>query len=181
MSWLYRFFKKSDDEQTVTVTAAAIQLTGDVTVTGALTTSGGVETEVSELVYWQTVYNTATIGTLSVSTLATTPLLNVTNTGTVASLKGTTAAVTGLSTLGYATVTNTATAATLRNNISPLFLGTGTLGVFFGTATPWDTGVANADLGSMYCQTLSTGSIYRKYGYASKSWATLVATTTATY
>ena len=97
MSWFYRFFKKSDDEQTVTVTAPAIALTGDVAVTG------------------------------------------------------------------------------------PFFLGSGTLGVFFGTATPWDTGINNADVGSMYCQTLGTGSIYRKYGYASKNWATLVATTSATY
>jgi hypothetical protein len=28
---------------------------------------------------------------------------------------------------------------------------------------------------------LGTGSIYRKYGFASKEWATLVATTVATY
>lgn len=223
MSWLYRFFKKSDDEQTVTVTAPAIQLTGNVTVTGALTTSGGVETEVSELVYWQTVYNTATIGTLSVSTLATTPYLNVTDTGTIASIKGTTAAVTGLSTLGYATVTNTATiptlnsttaavtglstlgyatvtntatiptlnsttaavtglstlgyatvtntatAATFRNNTSPLYLGTGTLGIFFGSVIPTDTGVTGADKGSLYLHT--GGTVYIKNDFASTSWS----------
>jgi len=98
MSWFYRFFKKSDDEQTVTVTA---------------------------------------------------PNLTVTS--------------------------------TIRNVTSPFFLGSGTLGVFFGPATPWYTGINNADVGSMYCQTLGTGSIYRKYGFASKEWATLVATTVATY
>ena len=42
MSWFYRFFKKSDDEQTVTVTAPAIALTGAVTVTGALTQTGAL-------------------------------------------------------------------------------------------------------------------------------------------
>jgi hypothetical protein len=128
MSWFYRFFKKSDDEQTVTVTAPAIALTGAVAVTGALTQTGAV---------------------------------GITGNETVT---------------GNLTVTST-----IRNTTSPFFLGSGTLGVFFGTATPWDTGVSNADKGSLYCQTLSTGSIYRKYGFASKEWATLVATTVATY
>ncbi len=128
MSWFYRFFKKSDDEQTVTVTAPAIALTGAVAVTGALTQTGAV---------------------------------GITGNETVT---------------GNLTVTST-----IRNTTSPFFLGSGTLGVFFGTATPWDTGINNADVGSMYCQTLGTGSIYRKYGYASKNWATLVATTSATY
>ena len=83
---------------------------------------------------------------------------------------------------GNTTVTgNETVTGTIRNTTSPFFLGSGTLGVFFGTATPWDTGINNADKGSMYCQTLGTGSIYRKYGYASKEWATLVATTSATY
>jgi len=83
---------------------------------------------------------------------------------------------------GNTTVTgNETVTGTIRNTTSPFFLGSGTLGVFFGTATPWDTGVTNADVGSIYCQTLSTGSIYRKYAYASTSWATMVATTVATY
>ncbi len=48
MSWLYRKMKLSDDDSTVTVTADTIQLTGNVAVTGALTTSGGIEEEVWE-------------------------------------------------------------------------------------------------------------------------------------
>jgi hypothetical protein len=40
MSWFYRFFTKSDNEQVVTVTAPYIQLTGSATITGALAQTG---------------------------------------------------------------------------------------------------------------------------------------------
>jgi hypothetical protein len=42
MSWLYRFFKKSDDDSTVTLTSDYIQLTGAATLTGALTQAGAL-------------------------------------------------------------------------------------------------------------------------------------------
>jgi hypothetical protein len=40
MSWFYRFFQKSDNEQVVTLTAPAIQLTGAATITGAFAVTG---------------------------------------------------------------------------------------------------------------------------------------------
>lgn len=123
MSWLYRFLKKSDDEQTVTVTAPAIQLTGDVTVTGALTQTGAV---------------------------------GVTGDQTVT---------------GGQTVTgNQTVSGTSRTTTSPLYLGSGTLGVFFGSVIPWSTGVAGADKGSIYLN--SAGTVFIKTDYASKSWST---------
>ena len=42
MSWFYRFFKKSDDDSTVTLTSDYIQLTGAATLTGALTQTGAL-------------------------------------------------------------------------------------------------------------------------------------------
>lgn len=42
MSWFYRFFKKSDDDSTVTLTSDYIQLTGAATLTGALTQAGAL-------------------------------------------------------------------------------------------------------------------------------------------
>jgi hypothetical protein len=58
MSWFYRFFKKSDNEQVVTLTAPAIQLTGGATITGAQTFVGN-----------QTVYgNSSVTGTGRVNT-----------------------------------------------------------------------------------------------------------------
>lgn len=41
MSWLYRFFTKSDNEQVVTIAAPYVQITGTATVTGGLTQSSG--------------------------------------------------------------------------------------------------------------------------------------------
>ncbi|MFA5137063.1 MAG: hypothetical protein WC489_06800 [Patescibacteria group bacterium] len=99
MSWFYRFFSKSDNEQVVTLNSPYIQLTGSATLTGALTVSD-----------------------------------------------------------------------------SPVYFGTGTLGIFFGTATPWSTGIADADKGSIYMQTVG-GTIYYKTDYGSKSWSTVTGTT----
>jgi hypothetical protein len=99
MSWFYRFFSKSDNEQVVTLNSPYIQLTGSATLTGALTVSD-----------------------------------------------------------------------------SPVYFGTGTLGIFFGTATPWITGIADADKGSIYMQTVG-GTIYYKTDYGSKSWSTVTGTT----
>jgi hypothetical protein len=111
MSWFYRFFTKSDNEQVVTLDSPYIQLTGSATLTGALTQTGN-----------QTVSGTS------------------------------------------------------RTVTSPLYLGSGTLGIFFGTATPWDTGVTGADKGSVYLQTVG-GTVYYKTEYSSKSWSTVTGTT----
>ena len=111
MSWFYRFFTKSDDEQVVTLNSPYIQLTGSATLTGALAQTG----------------NLSVTGALTVSD-------------------------------------------------SPIYLGTGTLGIFFGTATPWSTGIADADKGSIYMQTVG-GTIYYKTDYGSKSWSTVTGTT----
>jgi hypothetical protein len=40
MSWFYRFFTKSDNEQVVTLNSPYIQLTGSATLTGALAQTG---------------------------------------------------------------------------------------------------------------------------------------------
>lgn len=42
MSWFYRFFKKSDDESTVTLTSDYIQLTGSATLTGNVLNTGNL-------------------------------------------------------------------------------------------------------------------------------------------
>jgi hypothetical protein len=135
MSWFYRFFTKSDNEQVVTLNSPYIQLTGSATLTGALAQTGA-----------QTVTG------------------NLTVTGDV----GVTGAhdVTGDQTVS----------GTIKAGTSPLYLGSGTLGIFFGTATPWDTGVTGADKGSIYLQTVG-GTIYYKTDYGSKSWSTVTGTT----
>jgi hypothetical protein len=119
MSWFYRFFQKSDNEQVVTLTAPAIQLTGTATLTGALAQTG-----------------------------------DLTVTGAV---KGTTLTSTG----------------TARIVTSPIYLGTGTQAIGFGTIgiDPITNGLTGYDKGSVFVG--GTAGFYYKTDYASTSWASI--------
>lgn len=135
MSWFYRFFTKSDNEQVVTLNSPYIQLTGSATLTGALAQTG-----------------------------------NLSVTGDLYS-KG------AITFTGDPTITgDVGITGALTVSDSPVYFGTGTLGIFFGTATPWSTGIADADKGSIYMQTVG-GTIYYKTDYGSKSWSTVTGTT----
>lgn len=161
MSWLYRFFKKSDDEQTVTVTVPTFTVTGDLAVTG------------DQVFIGDTVYtgNFDITGVLDVDQI---------HTHTAATVE--TLAVPGTMRVGgvLTTVSNLTVSGTARPVTSPLYLGTGTLGIFFGSAAPWSAGIVGADMGSLYINN-TTGTIFRKYGYASTEWATITATIVATW
>ena len=64
MSWFYRFFQKSDNEQVVTLTAPAIQLTGAATITGAVSITGAQTFTGNQTVYG----NSSVTGTGRVNT-----------------------------------------------------------------------------------------------------------------
>jgi len=76
---------------------------------------------------------------------------------------------------GYETVTGTA-----RIGTAPLYLGTGTVGIAWGTAIdPWKgqaVTIPSLDKGSLYIQT-TYGTVYTKIGYATTGWATVTAAT----
>lgn len=81
MSWFYRFFKKSDDDSTVTLTSDYIQLTGAATLTGALTQTGA-QAVTGDLSVTGNILNTGNLTVTSTARVDTSPIYL--STGTVA-------------------------------------------------------------------------------------------------
>lgn len=139
MSWLYRFFKKADNEASFNI-ASGVSMTmdsGDLTLTsGTMTITAGNAT--------------LTSGNLTLTS----------GNGYIG---------------GYLTTTSTG-----RIGTSPLYLGSGTVGIAWGTAIdPWKgqaVTIPSLDKGSLYIQT-TYGTVYTKIGYATTGWATVTATT----
>ena len=163
MSWLYRFFHKSDNEQVVTIAAPYVQITGVATVTGAQTFTG----------------NQTVTGNETVTGRVLGAWLGVTNTATITTITATTITAGGLTTSAYATVTNVATAGGFRAWTGPIFLGSGTRAIIWGAITvdPINDGVAGVggatgyDKGSLFIG--GTSGLYTKTDYASTAWASV--------
>jgi len=80
---------------------------------------------------------------------------------------------------GNVTITgNETVTGTARVTTSPLYLGSGTMAIGWGTVVaPWSTGVyisgtTNYAIGSLYINT-TYGTVYIKTNHASTAWATI--------
>jgi hypothetical protein len=153
MSWFYRYFKKSDDDATVTLTSTNINLTGITTITGTATFTGAL-----------------TAGNITAGGA----LLSTTHTATGAIVAG--GQVTGAGLLSTSTVRSSTSPIYLGSGTVAIGFGAYLPGGVGQTGVTIDGSAAkNFGIGSLYINT-TYGTMFVKTGHASTAWVTMYAT-----